>query len=77
MLALTGFGLFSIGTVFADNTEECDEINWIPTSTLCYAKKIYYQNEQIIEKLDWNNCVILNKATGSYVVGNCELRFGR
>lgn len=36
---------------------------------LCYVVDIWYQNERIIEKLDWNNCVILNKEAKDYDAG--------
>lgn len=34
---------------------------WSPHWTLlCYVKQLYDQNQQIIEKLDWQNCMLYN-----------------
>lgn len=74
---IIGLGLIGVSTAFAANLlEECDG-NWIPQITLCYVVKIYHQNEQIIEKLDWNNCAIQNKSSFEYSFSKEFLKFDR
>lgn len=55
-----------IGLGYAEEGK-CEYNVWnVNQFTKCYLPLIYDQNEQIIEKLDWNNCAISYKDTWQY-----------
>jgi len=68
---LAGTSLFfGVDIVFADKIDKCNEMDgyWSPHWTIiCYVQEIRDQNKLIIEKLDWNNCVISHKSTWGYM----------
>jgi len=63
LLLVTFIIAFSTAPIYADG--DCHD-NTVHITLLCYIIMIHEQNQQIIEKLDWNNCVLLAKETQGY-----------
>ena len=63
VILITYLIAFSTAPAYAsDNKCEVDYAMWYKHSQiLCWVISIHEQNEQIIEKLDWNNCVMIWK----------------
>lgn len=59
--------LISTGYAFADTDEvQCND-NWATLiKLLCWVEEIHEQNNEIIDKLDWNNCAMKYKMTKGY-----------
>ncbi len=57
----------SVNVAYSNSTDRdlCQPHNQLYWDIDCYSI-IIHQNDQIIEKLDWSNCVLLNKKTVDY-----------
>lgn len=72
------FGVGIVGTNEAVASYDCDGYDMsLGTTLLCFVQEIHrqnyeikQQNEEILEKLDWTNCAILNKRTTAYCGGS-------